>query len=407
MGTPVATETLVNRCPATSIQSFPLGCESRPTEQQYETVYDPSISPLDFTWATEQVDLINNTSKTFIHWRNNKYTNVSVQITRNQHSGWLTDPTRATQNTADFVMVFQSASDVISYRYIVLIVPLISITQSPTGAPRFLLHLQDPSRTEKYTLRTMFPEESTTMFANYTTCLRGYSSMKTPEYVTVFLSVEGLEVSSELMGQIKSSRNVQNFPTFAAPFMTRIDATTTTSVTAGTTGKPFIQYIQTTDQLLNYTNAGKQYVDASRIVREDSLDAYQCVPLDPDQNIQDGKIKVDLETGEVLSDVIAERAAVRAADSTKGSMEPGRLEKYMGTAIGIVLAVIFFSLIVYFLWNWIRTATGNAAVPAVTALGVGAASAGISESWAQSIPKYGLLILVGGFGGFLIGAMLS
>jgi hypothetical protein len=234
--------------------------------------------------------------------------------------------------------------------------------------------------------------------------------MKTPEYVTVFLSVAGLDVPSELLTSIKRERYAQVYPTFAAPFMTRIN-TAQTSVSSGTTGKPFIQYIQTTDQLLNYTNAGKQYVDASKLIREDDLDAYQCVPLDPDRNIQDGKIKVDLETGEVLSDVIAEREAVRAADSTKGSMEPGRLEKYMGTAIGIVLAVIFFSLILYFIWNWIRHATGytaldGIAVPAA-AVGVGAASAGISESWAQSIPKYGLLILVGGFGGFLIGAMLS
>jgi hypothetical protein len=146
-------------------------------------------------------------------------------------------------------------------------------------------------------------------------------------------------------------------------------------------------------------------------VREDGLDSYKCVPLDPDKNIQDGKIKVDLETGEVLSDVVAERAAVRAADSVKGSMEPGRLEKYMGSAVGIILAVVFFSLILYMGWSWLRSATGYAAldgmvVPAAVA-GVGAASAGVSESWAQNLPKYGLLMLLAGFGGFIIGAMLS
>ena len=228
--------------------------------------------------------------------------------------------------------------------------------------------------------------------------------MKTPEMVSMFLAVGGISVSSDLMDSIRTSRFPQKFPAFTPPFMTRLSPDE--KQTVGTKTTPFQDFVQSTNQFLNYANAAKQYKDVTKLVREDSLDSYQCVPLDPDKNIQDGKIKVDLETGEVLSDVVAERAAVRAADSVKGSMEPGRLEKYMGSAIGVVLAVILFSLIIYMAYSWFSGRSQAAAATVGTAV-AGVAAATGEGSWAQSLPKYGLLVLVAGFGGFVIGAMLS
>jgi hypothetical protein len=363
---------------------------------------------MDFTWATERGEAKSQTA-TFIHWNGNKYTNVSCQLTQPTHQKWILTTTRS-NNMADFIMTFQTGRDVVSYKYILLIIPLIGTAEvSVANTPEYLRRTAEPTREGDYTIRSMFPPSPTAMFANYATCLSGYAASKAPEMVSVFLAVEGLRVSSDVLNAIKGKTTAQNFLPFIAPFDTRL---TKPIQTIGTKEMPFQDFIQVTNQLLNYEHAGKQYKDINRLTREDTLDSYQCVPLDPDRNIQDGKITVDLESGEVLSDVIAEREALRAADATKGSMEPGRLEKYMGSAIGIVLAVIFFSIILYFAWNWLRTATGYSAldgmaVPAAAVTGVGAASAGLSESWAQSLPKYGLLILVGGFGGFLIGAMLS
>jgi hypothetical protein len=402
------TEPLVNKCPTGSIQSFPLGLGLSPNETTYALVAD-AIPPMDFIWATERSVIDpGGRSQTLLYWRNTKYTNYSTQLVAPTHNGWLV--ANKSNNRADFIMIFQTNSDTVSYRYIVLVIPLIEIDPSSTAAPEYLQRLQDPSRTGDYSLRTMFPEDSRAMFAYYTTCLKGYSDMASPEMVSVFVSVTGINVPGQILRDIKSARygGSNNYPTFTPPFNTRLS---TTQQTVGSSGMAFTDYIYSTTQLLNFQQAGREYVDASKAIREDTLDSYQCVPLDPDRNIEDGKIKVDLDTGEVLSDVIAERAAVRAADSTQGSMDPGRLEKYMGTAIGIVLAIIFFSIILYFMWNLLQKATGfstldGIAVPAA-AVGVGAASAGISESWAQSLPKYVLLILVGGFGGFLIGAMLS
>lgn len=402
---------LANVCPPDSIVSFPLDCTFRPTEVQYNSVLE-SIPPMDFTWATEKA-VVEEKSLTFLHWKGNKYTNLTTQLTAPTHSKWLLASANPANNVADFIMTFQTNAETVSYKYIVIVVPLVRSETPPTQAQEYLRRLAEPTRSEDYTLRTMFPTSPTSMFGNYTTCLRGYSALKTPEMVSVFFSVTGLPVSTDLIDTIRTSRFPQKFPSYIPPFMTRLSPDQHQAV--GTAKMPFQDFIQATNQFLNYANAGKQYKDVTKLIREDSLDSYQCVPLDPDRNIQDGKIKVDLDTGEVLSDVVAAREAIRAANDTKGSMEPGRLEKYMGSAIGIVLAVLFFSLILYFLWNWIQSVRGarsgftnleGMAVPAGIA-GVGAASAGISESWAQSVPKYGLLILVAGFGGFIIGAMLS
>jgi hypothetical protein len=402
-----ATATLVDVCPANSITSFPLDITFRPTDVNYNSVLE-TISPMEFTWATEK-EVLEGKSETFVHWKGNKYVNMSTQIVGPTHSKWLLTESNPANNVADFIMTFQTTAEVVSYKFITIIIPLIKADVPATSAPEFLRRFADPAGTGEYTLRTMYPQSPTTMFVSYATCLRGYSTMKSPEMVSVFVAPGGLAVSSDIMDTIKSSRFPQKFPPYSPPYMTRLS--TSDRQTVGTKTMAFQDFIQTTNQLLNYENVGKQYKDVSKAIREDSLDAYQCVPLDPDRNIEDGKIKVDLDTGEVLSDVVAERNALRTADAVKGSMEPGRLEKYMGTAIGIILGIIFFSLILYFAWSWLRRATGYSAldgmaVPAA-AIGVGAASAGITESWAQNIPKYGLLMLLAGFGGFIIGAMLS
>lgn len=399
---------LVDACPANSIVSFPLDITFRPTDVNYNSILE-TISPMEFTWATEKA-VVEGKSETFIHWKGNKYVNMSTQIVGPTHAKWILSESNPVNNVADFIMTFQTTAEAVSYKFITIIIPLIKTDVAATSAPEFLRRFADPARTGDYTLRTMYPQNPTSMFVNYATCLRGYSAMKTPEMVSIFMAPGGLAVSSDIMDTIKSSRFPQKFPPYVPPYTTRLS--TSDRQTVGTKSMAFQDFIQTTNQLLNYENVGKRYKDVSKAIREDSLDAYQCVPLDPDRNIEDGKIKVDLDTGEVLSDVVAEREAVRAADSVKGGMEPGRLEKYMGTAIGIILGIIFFSLILYFAWSWLRRATGYSAldgmaVPAAAAVGVGAASAGITESWAQNIPKYGLLMLLAGFGGFIIGAMLS
>jgi hypothetical protein len=73
-------------------------------------------------------------------------------------------------------------------------------------------------------------------------------------------------------------------------------------------------------------------------------------------------------------------------------MDPGRLEKYMGTAIGIVLSIVLFWIIIQF-----------AAMMFIDQ------EPGLDEgsSWLTSLPTYGVIILIAGFVGFIVGTMIN
>ena len=73
-------------------------------------------------------------------------------------------------------------------------------------------------------------------------------------------------------------------------------------------------------------------------------------------------------------------------------MDPGRLEKYMGTAIGIVLSIVLFWIIIQF------------AAMMFIDQGPGPDQGG---SWLTSVPTYGVIILIAGFIGFVVGTMIN
>jgi hypothetical protein len=142
---------------------------------------------------------------------------------------------------------------------------------------------------------------------------------------------------------------------------------------------------------LNYTDFVRKYPILAEGVRQDDTDAYQCVAIDPDAAVVDGKISVDINSGEVLTEVLTKRDALMKANSVKPSMNPGRLEKYMGTAIGIVLCIVLFWIIIQF--------------TAMMFIGPGPAQ-GVA-SWLTSVPTYGVIILIAGFVGFIVGTMIN
>jgi hypothetical protein len=148
---------------------------------------------------------------------------------------------------------------------------------------------------------------------------------------------------------------------------------------------------------LNFANFKEYYPDiktSSSDSPENKADAYKCVAVDPDSAIVNGQIQVDLSTGEFLPDVLAKRDALRASHNVKGGMDPGRFEKYMGTALGVILSLVFFSTVIWLI------------VVNVVEAGSGAFIDGQSN-WVTMLPSYMLPALIMGFVGFIIGAMLK
>ena len=413
-------------CPTNALSSFPVERSVTATELGYESVTEPVA--MDFQWAPrstepsylnkEGADAIidevggGNTSRSTLRYRGVTYTINSVQLTNATHKSWIAPQSAATSNTADMILTFSTTTDAIQYKYIVIVIPLLfgsDIVPTPNYirglATSYAKTEGNPTGAPPYSLESIMPTDKHAMFAYYSTCLKGYVDQKTPEKVYVFISVTGVPVSTTIMNQIKSGRGQVAFPNYDPPFMSRLEKLNKLQQ-VDTTAFPFASYVQTTSDLLNAQAIQASFKDVSLATREDTLDSYKCVPLDPDRNIEEGKIQVDVESGELLSDVIKERDAVRAADQVKGGMEPGRLEKYMGSVLGIVMAIIFFGSILYLGFSWFMDARSSSSVVPLNPTGIAAAAAG-GESWVQKISLYGLMTLIAGFIGFIIGAMLS
>jgi hypothetical protein len=180
----------------------------------------------------------------------------------------------------------------------------------------------------------------------------------------------------------------------------------------------FSRYVLSTRHLLNYAGIKSLFKDLSINARTDPTSAYQCVALDPDTDISGDTISFDLESGEILSNVLAERDAMRAAANVGNTKEPvgkSRVQAYLGSALGILCAILIFSILLYFILKF-SISKREAALAAITASAAAAAdptaSAAIvlpstTPAWVQQLPLYGIMVVVAGLIGFTVGAAVS
>jgi hypothetical protein len=75
-------------------------------------------------------------------------------------------------------------------------------------------------------------------------------------------------------------------------------------------------------------------------------------------------------------------------------MDPGRFEKYMGTALGVILSIVFFTTVMWLIIvNLVEAGSGTFMYG--------------EANWVTMLPSYMLPALIMGFVGFIIGAMLK
>lgn len=341
-------------CAPSSISSFPLTLGFSPiTDARYESVMEPMT--MDFQWAprstpplfvtpkasgiTDEVGA-GNTNISTIRFMNNTYKIASVQIIRSSHKTWVLPVTAQAQNMEDIVLVFSSTDASISYPYITVVIPII---RSNAGMnPSYLVGLSDPNSNGPFSLQSCFPINPQSRFAYYATCLTGYSGNAATQNMYVFLATNGIQVSSTLMDRIAGLTGTGSFGTYSPPFTSRLS-----SVTKTISDSDFSKYVMSTNQLLNYASFSQLYPSIETSLREDDASSYQCVAIDPDSDIQDGKLQVDIKSGEVMTDVMAKRAALRASNDVAASTGPSRMSTYLGSALGIVLIIIFSGSVVY------------------------------------------------------------
>jgi hypothetical protein len=139
-------------------------------------------------------------------------------------------------------------------------------------------------------------------YISYSTCLQQTSASTTnAKQARVIVFTEGLEYPNASFTEIarKSTRGINPWylPEVVLPdgLQDRSQAILF-SITTEADYKSLLRYSQ-------YYPSGQP--DSTQY-REDNLDSYKCVPLEPSQNVKDGKIIVDTESGELLSQVLKE-----------------------------------------------------------------------------------------------------
>ena len=121
---------------------------------------------------------------------------------------------------------------------------------------------------------------------------------------------------------------------------------------AKTTG-PYV--IRTADDFNAKIKYGLYTVSSTNLSpgqRQDATNAYKCVPLLPEQNVQDGKITVDTTNGTLLSKVLEDKKADTNAELGNNNYTPGDVEKIIGIIFGTLLGLLLLSILVLFLMQY-------------------------------------------------------
>ena len=387
-------------CPTGSINAFPLQLSLTATDTLYDTVSEPLT--MDFQWASRSTPPLfvnpktsgitdevgsGNSNLSTLRFMNLTYTVSAVQIITASHKGWVLPITSQQNNTEDLVITFSNSTA--THPYIAFVIPILRSTQQVN--PGYLQGLSDPNANGPFSLSSCFPVNPRARFVYYSICMNGSTATAPTQKMYVFVSTDGIQVAQTLMTALMAvSGNKTQFSTYSPPPSVRFSTTTKMISSVA----DFSTYVQTSTQLLNFTDFKNYYPD-NKVSALDAPDhdanSYQCVAVDPDSAIVDGRIQIDLSTGELLPEVLSKRDSLRAAHSVKGGMDPGRFEKYMGTALGVILSIVFFGVILWLIvFNLMEL--GN--------------EAGV-YTWLTLIPSYLLPALLMGFIGFIIGAMLN
>ena len=344
----------MSACSQGAIRSFPLGLAITATDILYDSVSEPIT--MDIQWATRTTTPMfispatncitdevgaSNSNLTTLRFLNNNYTISAVQIITASHKAWILPNTAQSANLEDIVMTFSTTSTTTTYNYITFVIPI--IRSANAADPNYFTGIVNPNGNGSYSLQSCFPADPRSRFARYVTCLAANTSGGSTQNVCVFVSINGIQANQTTMQAILNlTGRSGSFGTYSSPYTSRLTGTSTI-----TTNADFSNKIQTTTQLLNYAGFKTLYPTADTNIREDDASAYQCVSVDPDKMIVDGKINVDLNSGELLTDVLDKRKHLRSDVPVSAGMEPGRMEKYLGTTLGIFLSIIIISILLY------------------------------------------------------------
>ena len=345
------------------------------------------------TAATGSIDTSEDSST--IEYQGTVYDILSAKITAPSHNTWILPDTNTDSNTLDLFITFQSRDPASTTKYIFVVLPLLS----KVGAeePPYLSgligrkvkdknnknHLVNSTNTNPvpgpFSLEDILPLAGNRHYAYYSTSFNITSSNLTTSGLTLVF-YNGIHVHPDTLINLGTS-----FPAFTLPTdLTPGEAGTITSATAF----PSVAGVST------YTTPLEKRTDLTK--------AYNCVPLDPDTDIVDGKIEFDATSSEIvpLKRIIDERDAARTYElrsnlvvepdgsfKVKARNSDGTINKeasvtqVIAVFLGILLALITIVFLIFLIGWWRGMTTFDYSL--------------------YSLPMYVVFAL---FGGYLFGA---
>jgi hypothetical protein len=395
------------QCPATSIQSFPVGLSVTLTPELIDSVADPL--KFQFHWTTrtsqpnfksaESGEILEDLGST-VMLNGRTYTLYSVQLTNPTHMKWITPSTQQVKNEEDIILTF-SYSDLLTDepQFIIFVIPIIR-SQVTVGDASYLAEFgRSTTEPKEVSLQSLIPARKAEPYLYYRTCCQGFSINTPPQNVLVVVSIQGLYVSMQQMFRIKNIFERSAVRTDYGPYKAPLTLNFQASSFAVGTPELFRERIKLTREIVSPTDAnsapGPLLPDL-----ETETKSYQCVTLDPETQVDsNGKIRIDPNKGVPLNSVQAERDAQKAEikeSATKLSAEV--FNTYVSTVLGIFFAAVIIGIVIFFLLG---------ALIGPSAVGDGATFYQRLLSKMSQVPAYSVIGILAGFTGFMVGMILK
>jgi hypothetical protein len=353
----------MSTCPNTGVRDFPIKTTVNITDALVASIQESFL--INTQWGSratapvfqpgisngmlqEGSSVSNAPSTSTLRLQGNTYTLFSVQICEPQHKDFCY---AAEKNLvkAEVLLIFK-ATLMISEKYVVFAIPILeAATTSPNVYINSLLQERLPGNPISVgSLLPTSPEDQ--VFFSYSTCLSQVTGNQTvATQARVFVFLKGIRHPS-------ASQLLQKIIIAIGPMGRRIPATAfpvsrlPDGLQKSTMPMPFLLDNETVfGQYLRSGRLNQGEFGSAGGFREDTTSAYKCVPLNPDLQVQDGKIKVDTQKGELLSKVLSDRSADLEGDLGKEGMNAEQFERMLAIALGIAIGLLVLMILAYFI----------------------------------------------------------
>lgn len=333
--------------------------------------------------ASPGVVQLGGEAATSIIYNQHEYYLHSIQFAKKTHTALINPVSNQVNNVEDIILTFSDGNIIIGdEQHIVIIVPILRVSSGISADAEYLHAFTEPY-TEPISLQSLIPSGP---FASYTICTPRVGVSGSNQNLLILVSMQGLRTMTStimtiLQGQTLAAYMPPPSVSFGVPYNTP-----GASVTAG---------------MVIYTNLlAAPPAAPPAAVTEVSTNALKCVPLDPETQIDNGKIRIDPTTGKALDVVQADRLDTMAETiATKSIIRPETFIK----GVSLFLGVFFFMIIAYLVVSFcVHYFAGSQAA------GSHGPTAALSRSVSRfTTPAYFTTAIFTGLCGALIGYFVS